>query len=150
MAEETWNAVARPILNWVAYLGPERTTFDSPELVEALGLDAVVVSQEFGRLEREGYFEGEVIRPWDPTSPFFRYVGPGLSAKGLREVGSWPSSDPYEALLSLIDSRIEGAVDEDEASRWRRVRTKVRDLGTEVGAKVFAALMVEAAKGQIG
>ena len=35
-----------------------------------------------------------------------------LGERGLREIGAWPSDDPYDALLELIERQIAAAPDE--------------------------------------
>jgi len=52
-----------------------------------------------------------------------------LGEKRLRIVGAWPSDDPYEALLALLDRRIETTSDPAERSRLAAFKTSAADVG---------------------
>ena len=68
-----------------------------------------------------------------------------LGEKGLRVVGAWPSDDPYDALLALLERKIEATDDPAEKSKLAALRGSVAD----VGKQVIAGLLVEMAKGTI-
>ncbi len=72
-----------------------------------------------------------------------------LAPAGARAVGLWPSSDPYEALLALLDRRVVEAPDEDTRSRLRRVRDTITGLGRDVGSNLIANVLVELGRGGV-
>ena len=69
-----------------------------------------------------------------------------LTPAGRRHIGQWPGSDTYELLLRLVERQIARADDEDERSRWQRLRDAAGDVSKETLGSVIAA----AATGQIG
>jgi predicted ArsR family transcriptional regulator len=148
MADDTWTTVAVPILESLATLPPEAIGVDIGPLADDVGLDPLVVCRELERLIEAGYVHGKVqkmmtggdARPW-------HYLGHGLAERGARVVGQWPDEDPYAALLDAIDRRIAAQDDPEEASKWRRARQRVVELGQDVGSKVAAGVLIEVMKG---
>ncbi|HEX2273696.1 MAG TPA: hypothetical protein VHG90_07480 [Acidimicrobiales bacterium] len=145
MAEDRWYSRALPILEAVATV--EGTDEAKILPMAALGHridetpDGVLVEVE--RLLESGYLAGELKRPFagDDYLQFAR-----LGAAGARAVGAWPSTDPYEALLVLLERRVAEAPDEETRSKWRRVRDTIRSLGGDVGSNLIAGVLIELGK----
>ncbi len=66
-----------------------------------------------------------------------------LAPAGARVLGLWPSSDPYEALVNLLERKIAEAPDEGTRSRFRKVRDRIAGLGKDVGTNPIANILVE-------
>jgi hypothetical protein len=77
----------------------------------------------------------------DPSSWFLERNA--LGEKGLRYLRIWPSDDPYEALLALLDPQIAQTADPEKKSKLKVLRSSVAD----VGKQLVAGLLVEVAKG---
>lgn len=69
-------------------------------------------------------------------------IPPMLTERGARAVGLWPSDDPYELLVALLDRQIAAEDSDDERTRLQRLRATVRD----VGKGTVTALLVELIK----
>jgi hypothetical protein len=83
---------------------------------------------------------GGDVRPWHINNA-------RLAPAGARVVGLWPSTDPYEALLALLERRVAEAPDEETRSKWRKVRDTIGGLGKDVGTNLIASLLVELGRG---
>ena len=66
------------------------------------------------------------------------------SASGMRAVGAWPSDDPYDALVGLLERHIEGNADEVKRSKLRALQSSV----AEVGKATVAGLLVGVGQGR--
>jgi hypothetical protein len=146
VTSDKWHATAVPLLEFIG----EHEGFgvvSIGELADATGLDPTAIAVELERLIADEFVDGEVkklmsggdVRPW-------RVVSPRLAERGARTVGAWPAEDPYEALLEIIDRKIDAAGDPAERSRWERMRDTIVGLGTDVGSNVVASALVELLK----
>lgn len=147
---DTWYSRALPILEAVRDVegSEESFLFMIGDLADRTGLDPHHVVVEVERLIEGGYLSGKVggptsggdFRPWHISNV-------RLAPTGARVVGLWPSDDPYEALLALLDRRLAEAPDEDTRSRLRKVRDGITGLGKDVGTNLIAGVLVELARG---
>jgi hypothetical protein len=65
-----------------------------------------------------------------------------LLERGARAVGQWPTDDPYEALLALIDERLLDAnLDEETQTKLQRFRNALIDVGKGAAGGLLAALI---------
>ena len=64
---------------------------------------------------------------------------------GCARSTAWPSDDPYEALLALLDRQIAATEDPEKRTKLKALQSSV----TEVGKQLIAGLLVEVAKGTI-
>ncbi len=150
MTSETWYSRALPILGAVRDVEAtdDSYVFQIGDLADRTGLDPRQVVVEVERLIEGGYLSGKLggpmsggdVRPWHVSNA-------RLAPAGARVVGLWPSSDPYEALLALLERRLAEAPDEDTRSRLRKVRDTITGLGRDVGSNLLANLLVELGRG---
>jgi hypothetical protein len=146
MTESTWETVALPILEHVAAVEDDagfRGILSVSELAAAINQPPTRVESDLHRLFEGGYLLGRMGAGFG--EPDFMTM-PRLSDLGARTVGKWPPNDPYELLLRLVEQRIDSAADDQERSRWQRVRAAI----TDVGKAGVAGLMVEATKAITG
>jgi hypothetical protein len=68
-----------------------------------------------------------------------------LRERGRRAVGQWPSEDPAQALIQLLEERVALTEDPVERSRLEKVLGTVRDVGTSVLSGVLRDLLRNAA-----
>ena len=144
MAEDRWYAVALPILDYVHDNGGPLVLLHIGDIAEGTGLDPVQVATEVERLSSADYLAGSIrkLMSGDDPSPWF-LENSSLGERGLRVVGAWPSDDPYEALMDLLEQHIEATSDPTTKSKLSALRGSV----SEVGKATIAGLLVELAKG---
>lgn len=142
MAEPTWETVAIPIMDAVDAL--QREGVGSVALVkiaEQSGLTFEQVEAEIDLLVAAGYVGYEVVREQGrPRAARLNFAQ--VYEKGARIIGRWPSSDPYDALLELLDRRIlDDRIDDDTRSSLRKLRGALVDVGKGAAGGVLAALV---------
>ncbi len=150
MTADRWFSRALRILNTIQELEDEELhDIGVAELAARTNLSAGMVHAELRRLLAEGYILGvlEGDMGGDPASELLMDFQ--LSAEGARAVGAYPSRDPYEALLAILERRIDEAPDEETRSRWRRALDGMKRLGGDVGANLMAGVLIELGKAGI-
>jgi hypothetical protein len=145
-SDDAWYSRALPILEAVRDIegSDESYVFQIGALADRTGLDPRHVVVEVERLIEGGYLSGKLakmmtggdVRPWHVNNA-------RLAPAGARVVGLWPSNDPYEALLAVLERRVTEAPDEETQSRWRKVRDTIAGLGKDVGTNLIAGVLVE-------
>ena len=123
MADDTWYSVAVPILEYVHDHGGPMKFLEIVNIAQGTALDASVVGPEVDNLVHTGYLRGELHRYLGQGEDGGTLVGCSLGERGLRTIGAWPSDDPYEALLELLDRQIAASPDPAEKSAWLPSRT---------------------------
>ncbi len=149
-SDDTWYSRALPILQAVREVEgtDESYVFQIGDLADRTGIDPRQVVVEVERLIEGGYLSGKLggpmsggdVRPWHVANA-------RLAPAGARVVGLWPSTDPYEALLALLERRVAEAPDEETRSRWRKVLDTITGLGRDVGSNLLANVLVELGRG---
>jgi hypothetical protein len=146
MADDRWYRIDLPILEYVQEHGGPFELLSVGYIAQAMGLDPTEVAVGLDNLSSAHYLAGRVQKPMtggDP-SPWF-LEDSSLGERGLRVVGAWPSDDPYEALVKLLERHIAATSDEEKKSKLKALERSV----TEVGKATIAGLLVEFAKGTI-
>jgi hypothetical protein len=147
-----WETRALPVLRAVARAyskQPHHLGVSSEAVLAELGSDTdpYAVGLVLNDLVRASYIE--------ETLGTDQHVGPAfcrLAEKGLKVTAGWPASSgeaAFERLISLIDERIEAAPDEEERSRWLRLRDGIAGVGREVVVGVLTTTVNAAVKGQL-
>lgn len=134
-----------PILELIAEWEVERPdSVNSADLAEAIGAEHRLVRLELDRLLEQGLIVGTDATGFGGVTTLVRVR---LGAEGARIVGVWPSADPYDALLALLDERLlDPGVDEDEKSSLR----KFRDSMITVGPGTLTGVLSAYAKSRLG
>ncbi len=140
MADRTWETLTLPVLEKVADAEAVGRDLSMEELSRDLGAPPSAIGAELVRLLNGEYITGEIEEEMGNRA-MLEISEPVLLERGARAVGKWPSDDPYEALLALLDARIESATDDDTRSRLRRFRDNVRDVGKGALGGVLGALI---------
>jgi hypothetical protein len=144
VVEDRWYRYALPLLEYVHKEGRFGVLMPIGGIADALQFDSGDVAAELDRLCRSGYIAGEVHRTMtggDPRPWFLQ--GCALAGRGLRSVGAWPSEDPYDALLQLLDRKIEETDEPGPRSKLKALKCSASD----VGRATVAGLLVELARG---
>ncbi len=150
MTSDSWYSRALPILEAVRDVegSEESSLLMIGALADRTGLDPRHVAVEVERLIEGGYLSGKTGGPILAGDSRAGHVSRArLAPAGARVVGLWPSDDPYEALLALLERRVAEAPDEETRSRWRRARDTVIGLGKDVGTNLLAGVLVELGRG---
>jgi hypothetical protein len=143
MADETWESRAIPIMDLIAANEDPHALTSLDEFSDATGLSHVEVEVELERLINAEFIEGKIHRTMSGRNRgHWRLPGAMLLERGSRAVGQWPSDDPFDALLELIDQRIlDGSLDDDTKSRLKQLRSTLVDVGKGAAGGVLAALI---------
>lgn len=94
------------------------------------------------RLNEGGYLRADVKR--NGAGEIWVVMIRAITGEGRRAAGQWPSHDPFERLLDLLEQRIADEPDEERKSRLARLRDTLKELGKDVGSNVVANLIVAA------
>lgn len=135
--------MALPVLEAVAALEGEEDLLSMPELARRAGVEVDLVMVEVDRLLAGGYLGGEVNKVMmggDPEG--VRLMDPVLLERGARAVGVWPTDDPFDGLLTLIDRRLlDDSLDAETRTKLQRFRGVLVDVGKGAAGGLLAALI---------
>lgn len=148
--DDTWYSLALPILEAIRDLegSDESYALTIGSLADRTGLEPRQIAVEVERLIDGGFLSAKLakpmaggdVRPWHVNNV-------RLSPAGARVVGLWPSDNPYEALLAVLERRVAEAPDEETRSKWRKVRDTIGGLGRDVGTNLIANVLLELGRG---
>jgi DNA-binding PadR family transcriptional regulator len=102
------------------------------EIAKQLPLPVEQIYRTIDRLHRDGYLHiRQAIKP-------YRYLNEiRLTGHGLRAIGAWPSENNYDALLEVLNSRIEAERDPETKSRLSRLLGVLQVVGRDVGTSLL-------------
>lgn len=133
----TWYEREAPILEVVYTREEAGDRTDLNHVAEATGLDPAVAGRAVRSLVESDYLDGSDVTGLDDVLTFLNLR---LLERGRREIGQWPPG-PAEALIALLDRRIDATTDPDERSRLERFRDAaalfVRDVGTQTAGTIL-------------
>jgi DNA-binding MarR family transcriptional regulator len=135
MPEPTWTRVEAPILAAIADFKPRvgKPGMWSTDIPDETGLEYGEITTALRRLEAAGYVTGQRLTKGADVT----FVGLQLTEKGLRASGVWPSDDPFEDLVRVLEEHIAKEPDEEKVGRLRRLLSAVRDVGRDLGVGVL-------------
>jgi hypothetical protein len=143
----TWETRALPLLHAIAAL--ETTSQDEQIEVSVLarmtGISDREAYVELKRLLDAGYLRAQVLDVMGDDVGETGLWDVMQLEKGSRAVGQWPSGDPYEALLALIERRMAEETDPEARGRLDRLRGTLIEVGKGTASGVLAALVRSAA-----
>lgn len=141
MAERTWERRELPILEAIAEADAAgEDVRDSDALAEHTGLTEADLAAGL-----RGLVDAEMVAGVEHVRRRYALAAIHLRERGRRVVGQWPSEDPYDELLAIIERRILEADDPQERDRLRRLKNHILD----VGKGVVSALLYELLRGGI-
>jgi hypothetical protein len=148
MAENTWPIYERPILEAIHRLEDNGTLRQrgielAPDFAAELKLDEGKVRRTIAALIDAKYLTGEDVTGMRDPDPIFMVTG--LTERGRREVGQWPSEDSVAALLAALDKRIDETPDPVEKSKLQ----KMRDAAASMARDVLVGVLTDVARGSI-
>lgn len=133
-------------MEFVDVRGKEADVVTVGAIAAATGLDPNDVVDAVESLCAAGFLIGPLQKPMTGGDARPWYLENSLlGERGLRVVGAWPSEDPYEDLVKILERRIEEASDPEKKSKLQALLSSVG----EVGKTAIAGLLVEVAKGDL-
>ena len=142
MVKDRWYSLDVPILEFIDSRRLVAGVITAREIAEVVKADRQEVASELERLCNDGYLDASVYKPGGADKGEWQLNRSALTGKGLRVVGAWPSEDPYQALLELLDQKIEQTEDGGQRSKLQALKASLADIGRAV----IAGLLVELAK----
>ena len=139
----TWYEREVPILEAVHAREEAGDRNDLEDIIEATGLDPGAAGRTVRSLVENGYLDGIDATGGDDVTNFLRLR---LLAPARREIGQWPPG-PAEALIALLERRIDAATDPDERTRLERFRDAAVMFVRDVGAQTAGTILGNAAGG---
>ena len=94
------------------------------------------------RLHAAGYLSGE---PLETASGVHDFYVTGLTERGRRAVGQWPSDDPWANLVDLLSRQIEQEPDPDKRGRLVKIRDGVLAAGREISTSLLTTYLTQQA-----
>ena len=107
MLMDRWYRVAIPILEYVQENSDPEDSLSVGQIASGTGLGPEDVKIELERLVDAGYLVGD-FRKYIGSSPSsWNIFSCSLSERGLRGVDAWPSDNPYDPLIQMIERQTE-------------------------------------------
>jgi hypothetical protein len=146
MPDPTWSKVEAPILAAIADFKPRlgKPGAFSIDIAEATGLEYGAITTALDRLEAAHYVTGSRL----VKGAEVEYVSLRLTERGLRASGVWPSDDPFEDLVRVLNDQINREPDQERAGGLRRLLSAVMDAGRDIGVGVLTELATRGALGR--
>lgn len=109
-----------------------------PEIAPVVGLESDEVAAAFVALVRAGYLDGRPIGSYnEPPSALIT----GVTERGMRTVGIWPSGEGVDALVEALRQAEEATDDPEEQTMIRRAGAAVGGVSRAVMTDVLAAFI---------
>lgn len=141
--QRNWDTVEQPILEAIHEADTAGDRFGNDSIVTTVGIDKHIVDQSVEWLIDGGYVDGvDVSTTGDRRRQFIELR---LTSVGARSVGRWPSTDPFESLLQVVDARIDAAQDSDERSRLEKLREGLVSTGKASATALLVAWLKQQA-----
>jgi hypothetical protein len=143
VAEDTWQAQERPILEAVRAGEIDGTLLDSGTAGATVGLDETASGWAVQELVNAGYLTG--VDDGSLAEPFTAYLNLRLTEKGRRAVGQWPPG-AAEAFFAELERLI---AHENNPDRRRSLERWI-EAGREAGAEIVGSAIVVGAQVALG
>jgi hypothetical protein len=145
VADDEWYDLAEPLLEYIHANAPKMGSMNVGAIADALQRDPQAVAKQIDKLHGAQFLTGGVYWPGGRDPRQATVNSPGLAERGLRVVGAWPTDDPYEALIELLDRQIESASDDQTKTKL----ATLKDTLATVGKSTVASLLVALASGGV-
>jgi hypothetical protein len=134
---DLWSTRDLPVLRRIAHVVVVDNEAEArPEVVAAeLGIETDDAVRSMVWLHDAGYVEALTA---DSMGGKYRLVT-GLTERGRRVVGIWPSEDSVDALVDALDRAADEADDPEEESKLRKLATGFRNVSKKISTAVIAA-----------
>lgn len=145
--ENLWTSADLPTLQAVAELAQSHKGHLAAGQVAAVtGLDLDTTLEALERLLKAGYIDAQALHGDNRTVAVI--IG-GMTERGLREVGAWPSTEvAADRLIAALDALVANASTPDERTRWQRVRDGIAGAGRDVTVGLATAVLTGQLPGQ--
>jgi len=142
---DEWLTDDLPVLHAVRDLEEESEPgipFTAAALAERVAFDQKRTIKLLTRLARADYIDGQSV---DTMAGILDYYVDGLTERGRRAVGQWPSNDPWAGLVELLSTQIEAEQDDERRTRLVKLRDGVLSAGRGVGIALFTKFLEQQA-----
>jgi hypothetical protein len=145
-ADSSWERCALPLLREIRKIEvtPEASGVGTDDLARRIDCSGAETFVELQRLIAGRYVGGTLTRTTGSGGIITRVQ---LLEKGAQAIREWPSKDPYELLLHLLDERIDAAGTDIET---KTKLAKMRGALVDVGKGTASALLATALKQALG
>ena len=138
MARSTWQARELPILEAIAAAEEADAAIDSDGLATATGLPETAVCRGLAALMDGEYISGDDVS--SQTTPF-ALLDVRLRERGRRAVGQWPSEDPFDGLIAVLEARLAEETNTERKGKLGALLDAVRGVGRDVAVAVLTDLV---------
>ena len=138
MARSTWQARELPILEAVAAAEEADAAIDSDGLATATGLSETAVARGLAALLDGDYISGDDES--SQTTPF-ALLDVRLRERGRRAVGQWPSEDPFDGLVAVLEARLAEETNAERKGKLGALLDALRGVGRDVAVAVLTDLV---------
>ncbi len=136
-----WSDRDLPVLKAVAAAeDAELDQLNVEELSKDLGMPSMTVARSLVLLHDHGFIGGEPVKAMDPKA-CVAFIEPHLLVAGPRALGEWPSDDPYEELIRVLEERISQETNEQERTRLQRVRDDLYLMGKGAAGALLTSFL---------
>lgn len=138
MARDTWESRDRPVLEAIGEADADGRALErESDLPSLTGLEQREVDRALVALR-----DADMISGIDTTShDGFGMLEIRILPAGRRATGQWPSGDPVQALVRLLEQRAEAADDPEEKGRLRRLADDAKDVSKQALGEILAVLI---------
>jgi hypothetical protein len=134
---QMWQERDLPILQAVAEAEQRGESLNLDGIAAATGLDLPKVQAGARALSDARLIDGAKLEMLDIGLIMSDIC---LLGEGRRAIGQWPSSDPFDNLVNLIQARIATETDPEKKSKLQRFAGQVGEVGRDVLTGVLTAL----------
>ena len=138
MARSTWQARDLPILEAVAAAEEADAAIDSDGLATATGLSETAVARGLAALLDGDYISGDDES--SQTTPF-ALLDVRLRERGRQAVGQWPSEDPFDGLVAVLEARLAEETNAERKGKLGALLDALRGVGRDVAVAVLTDLV---------
>ena len=138
MARSTWQARDLPILEAVAAAEEADAAIDSDGLATATGLSETAVARGLAALMDGEYISGDDV---GSQTTLFALLDVRLRERGRRVVGQWPSEDPFDGLIAVLEARLAEESNTERKGKLHALLDALRGVGRDVAVAVLTDLV---------
>ena len=138
MARSTWQARDLPILEAVAAAEEADAAIDSDGLATATGLSETAVARGLAALMGGEYISGDDV---GSQTTLFALLDVRLRERGRRAVGQWPSEDPFDGLVAVLEARLAEETNTERKGKLHALLDALRGVGRDVAVAVLTDLV---------
>jgi DNA-binding MarR family transcriptional regulator len=139
---QTWEEREQPILEAIYDAEESGHQSDLAEIAAATSLDPAIVQRSARDLLDANFINGAHLMMGGGV---FEMSNIRLLERGRRAIGQWPSQDPFDNLMHLLEAKIATEKDPEKRSKLERFAGQVGEVGKDIVTGVLTALVRQTA-----